>query len=122
MDIRQAKVSTTVTIGQRLVVDAQLVQNCRPQVINGRPVFNGVISQVVGRAISDAPLDAPAGHPDAEAERVVVSTICPLCERRATEFSRPDNQRLVEQAASFQVLDQAGSYVLLCMYIQMSNV
>ena len=57
MDIRQAKVPTTVTIGQRLVVDAQLVQNCRPQVINGRPVFNGVISQVVGRAISDAPLD-----------------------------------------------------------------
>ncbi|GIS59854.1 MAG: hypothetical protein CM1200mP2_20790 [Planctomycetaceae bacterium] len=59
MDIRQAKVPTTVTIGQRLVVDAQLVKNCRPQVINGRPVFNGVISQVVGRAISEPPLMPP---------------------------------------------------------------
>ena len=71
-----------------------------------------VVAEFVRLAEDDARLDAAAGHPDGEAVRVVVAAqelraAAGLVHRRAAELAAPDDQRLVEQAALLQVLDQA---------------
>ena len=94
--------------GQPLVVDAEQVQHRRVQVVDLDLVLDGVVAVLVGRAVDRAALDAAAGQPDGEAERVVVAAVGALGERRPAELAAPDDQRLVEQAAGLQVLQQAG--------------
>ncbi len=58
-------------------------------------------------------LNAAAGQPDGEAARVVVAAVVGGGERalrvgRAAEFAAPDDERVVEQAALFEVDDERG--------------
>ena len=80
------------------------------QVLDVEPVVDGGAAQLVGLADADAPLDAAAGHPHREAVGVVVAAgpLGVLGGRLAAELAAPDDQRLVEQAALLQVLEQAG--------------
>ena len=60
---------------------------------------------------ADAPLDAAAGHPEGEAVGVVVAAeerraAARLVHRGAAELAAPDHERLVEQPAPLQVLEQ----------------
>src|SRR6185503_9997823 len=57
--------------------------------------------------------DAAAGHPDREAAAVMVPAEArlrevALHEHRPAELAAPDDQRVVEQAALLQVLDEGG--------------
>src|SRR6185436_12775032 len=70
-------------------------------------LLDGVEAELVGRAVDDAPLDAAAGQPRAEAEGMVVPAVGALGPGGAAELGAPDDQRLVEQAAPLEVLDQA---------------
>src|SRR3712207_8006198 len=49
---------------------------------------------------------------DGEAERVVVAAVGALREGRAAELAAPDDERLVEQAAALEVLEQAGDRLI----------
>ena len=68
-------------------------------------VLDGVVAELVGRAVGDAALDAAAGQPHREALDVVVAAVA-LGHRRAAELAAPDDERVVEHAALLQVLDQ----------------
>src|SRR5262249_15236345 len=68
-------------------------------------------AEVVRLAIDDARLDAAAGHPDGEAARVMIAAVVvarqlALAVDRPAELAAPDHQRIVEQAALFQVGDE----------------
>ena len=65
-------------------------------------------AQLVGLPHRHAALDAAAGHPHGEAERVVVAprALGVLGRRLAPELAAPHHQRLVEQAALLEVLQQ----------------
>ena len=89
-------------------VEAELVQHGGVDVGDVVAVFDGVEAELVGRAVGDAPLDAAAGHPDREAERMVVAAVGSLRAGRAAELGRPDDDRLVEQAALLQIGQQPG--------------
>ena len=54
--------------------------------------------------MDDARLDAAAGHPDGEAERMMVAAVGSFGAGRAAELGRPDDERLVEQAALLEVV------------------
>ena len=73
-------------------------------------VDDGGAAELVGFADADAALDAAAGHPHGEAEGVVVAARARgiLGHRLPAELAAPDDQRLIEQAALLEVLDQAG--------------
>ena len=58
------------------------------------------------------PLTPSAGKPQAESVRVVIAAIRRLHKRRAAELAGPENERLVEQSARFQVLDQPGDRLI----------
>jgi len=65
------------------VVDAQAVQNRGVEVVDVCGVLDDVVTEVVGLAVHDPFLDAPAGEPDGEALGMVVAAVvvagqCPL--------------------------------------------
>ena len=80
------------------------------QVLDVEAVADGGCAEFVGLADADAALDAAAGHPHGEAVGVVIAAgaVGVLGRRLPAELAAPDHQRLVEQAAPFQVLEQAG--------------
>ena len=94
------------------MIHSELMQDRGPQVVDRAFVFDGVVTEFIRRAVDRAPFHAAAGQPDAEAVGVVVATVAPLRERRATEFSGPDDQRFIEQPARSQVLNQRGDWLI----------
>ena len=89
-------------------VEAELVQDRGVDVGDVMPVLDGVEAEFVGRAVDDAALDAAAGQPDREAVGVVVAAVGALRTRGAAELGGPDHERVVEQAAVLEVVEQAG--------------
>ena len=81
------------------------------QVVDVDRVLDGLVAELVGRAVGRAALDAAAGQPDGEAPVVVVAAHRRLAadqldRRRAAELAAADHQRLVEQAAPLQIGQQ----------------
>src|SRR5439155_21866502 len=65
------------------------------------------IAHLIGGSVNDAPFDPASRQPGREAFGIMVATSRVLRPGRPAEFARPDDQRLVEQPALFQVGDQA---------------
>ena len=108
MHIGEPQIAATKAVGELFVVDAHLMQHGGPHVIDGADVFGGIVAEFIGGAIDVAAFDAAAGHPDGEAVGIVVATVTALRKWRAAEFAGPDEQRAVEQAAGFEILDERG--------------
>ena len=60
--------------------------------------------------MDEAALDAAAGQPGRERPGVMLAAlgVGGVVERRPAKLRRPDDERVVEHAAAFQVLEQAG--------------
>ena len=54
------------------------------------------------------PLTPAAGQPHREAQAVVVAALGPFGIRGPAKLASPDHQRILEQSAGFQVLEQRG--------------
>ena len=81
------------------------------QVMEIDRVLDGVVTVVIGTAVLDPSLDATSSHPESESPRVVVAAPSlrgHFGARATTELAAPDDERLVEQAAAFQVREQPG--------------
>ena len=116
--VRQTEVAAGVAVGQPLVVEAQQVQNRRVQVVDAGRLVDGLEAEVIGGAVNRAAAHAAAGHPHAEAVRVVVAAelrfavAAEFDRRRATELAAPDDQRVVEHAALLQIGEQRGDRLI----------
>ena len=93
------------------MVDAELVEDRRVEVVDVDDVLDRVVAEVVGLAVADAALDAAARHPDREALDVVVTAVA-LGHRRATELAAPDDERFVEHPALLEVRDQGSARLI----------
>ena len=94
------------------MVEAQEVQDRGVPIAEVDGVFDDVVGEIVGLAVDRAAFDAAAAHPDGEAARMMIAAVVLLRQAalridRAAEFAAPDDERLVEQAALLQVLDEA---------------
>ena len=108
LDVGQPHVAAGVAIGQALVVEPEQVEDRRVQIVHVHRVLDGLVAELVGLAVGDPWLDAPAGQPEGEPLVVVVAAVGVLAVRRAAELAAPDHQRLVEQPPRAQVRQQAG--------------
>src|SRR5262249_50019952 len=54
-------------------------------------------------------LDAAAGQPHGEPERVMFPAICILGSGGAAELTAPDDQRILEQATRLEVFQETGN-------------
>ena len=108
--VGQPAFDAVVVVAQPLVIEAQQVQDRGVEVVDRADVLDRLVAELVGRAVAEAALHARAGQPDGEALRVVVAAAGALLERRhAAELGDPDDQRVVEQAALFQVVSSAAA-------------
>ena len=73
VNVGEAETPAAPAVGQFLVIDAQLVQYRRPQVVNGGDILNRTVAQLVGRTVSDTALHLV----DA-----VVALVATLCQHR----------------------------------------
>src|SRR3989337_1278776 len=101
--IREPEIPAGISIRQLLMVDAQLMQDRRMEIVNRHAVLYGAETEVVGRTVSHAALDAAAGHEHREAIGVVIAAIPALRHRRAAKFAAPHHEGFVEQTAPLQI-------------------
>ena len=114
MHIGEAEVTASVAVSEAFVVNAQEMENGGVQVVNVDAIVDGAEAEVIAGAVGHAALDAAAGQPHGEAPAVVVAAVVVLGQRAlavdgASELAAPDDQRVVEQPALFEVFDQRGA-------------
>ena len=56
-------------------IEAELVQQRGVDVRHVVTIFDGVVADLVGRAVDDSPLDPAAGHPDREPIRMMIAAV-----------------------------------------------
>src|SRR5262249_9672351 len=103
--VGQAVVAAAVAIGQAGVVDAHQMQDGGVQVVDVDLVPHRVPAVLVGGAVDQAAADAPAGQPHREA--AAGGWGC-AGGGGGAELPAPDDERVGEQPAGFQVAEQAG--------------
>src|SRR5262249_30076713 len=117
MDVSEPEVAARVTVGEGFVVEAEEVEDRGVQVVDVDGVLDGLEAEFVGGAMDMAPLDAAAGQPHGKGVVVVVAAVHlalvgagggELDGGRAAELAAPDDQRVVEHPALFQVLEEGG--------------
>jgi len=101
MHVRQPEVAARVTVCQARVVEAQQMQDRRVQIMHMDLVLDGLVAEVIRRAVGHAALDAAAGENHGETPVVVVAAVAGFAvdqfdRGRAAELAADDDQRLVE--------------------------
>ena len=64
MHIGQPEVSPGVSVREPRVIEAEQVQDRGMQVVDVHRVFDGLVAELIGGTVDDAPLDSTAGQPD----------------------------------------------------------
>src|SRR5262249_7656737 len=112
--VGQPEVAPLVAVRQPGVVDAELPQHRRLQVVDVDRVADHLVTELVRFAVYRAAPEAAAGQPQAVAGAEVVAPVAvglgdvPLHEHRAAELAAPQDDGVVEEAAPLQVLHQRG--------------
>ena len=116
VDIRQTFIAADVIEGQSFVIETQLMQNRGVQIGRLSAVRDSPISKIVGCSIRLTSANAAAGKPDAEAIGMMIAAFDAGClvavallgAGRSTELTAPLNQCRIQQAALFEVRQQAA--------------
>src|SRR5947208_9283550 len=96
------------------------MENSRVHVSEVIRLCDGMKADSVRGADNLSPFEAAAGHPHGETEIVMVAALSRFRFRRTAELAAPHHQRTVEEAAPFEILEQAGHwYVRLSRHPQM---
>jgi hypothetical protein len=95
----------------RRVIDAHQVQHGCIEIMDVNGVLYDVVGVVVGFTDRCAFFHTCSGEPDGEAAGMVVAAIillgqCALRVHGAAKLPAPDDERILEQAAPLQVLDE----------------
>ncbi len=111
--IGQPKLAALVFEREPLVIDSQLMQNRGMQIMDVNRVFDNVVAVGIGRSMNGSAFDPAAGHPQAEASRMMIATKIvgrqfALTVIRPSKFPAPDDERIFQQAAPRKSLTNAA--------------
>lgn len=104
-DVRQSVVPSGMPVGQSCVIETEEMKNRCVQVVNMHPVFHGLETELVCRAVHRAAFDAPTGHPVGKPPMVMIpavyfslvgSFLGEFHNGRPPEFASPDNERFFQ--------------------------
>ena len=74
-DIRQAKISTRITIGKAVVIKTQQMQHGSVQVMHVDRIFRSAKPKLIRRSVNRAAPDSSSRHPASEPVVIVVATV-----------------------------------------------
>lgn len=89
--------------------ETQLVENGGVEIGDVVAVFHRMETEFVRGSVGDAALDAAAGEPHRESVGVMIPPIAALITGSPSEFCSPHDQRFIEQAPLFEILEQPGN-------------
>lgn len=95
-----------VAPSESLMVQAEQVEQCGVQIVNGTAVLDGVVAVVVGFAVAEPRLHAATSEPHREALRMTIAArlrLANLHRRCAAEFSAPKDKHVVQEPPLFQI-------------------
>ena len=99
-------------VGEAAVVETEQIEDGGVDVAEGDGFALGADAELVGRSGGGTGLDIAPGHPHGEAVLIVVATglvgLEVVDEGRASHFGCPDDEGLLEQAAGFEVFEEAA--------------
>ncbi len=113
-DAGEFHIESLVSVGEALVIDTEEVEHGGVEVTDVDDIVDRVVAEFVGCAVGGAGLDAAAGEPHGEAFDMVVAAFAAffLGHGSAAEFSAPDDECVVEEAALFEVGEEGpGGFI-----------
>ncbi len=73
------------------MIEAKQVQDRSVNIVDVRFSFDGIQTELVGRAVDVTWLYTATGHPHCEAEWIMIAAVTAFTHWRTTEFASPDN-------------------------------
>ena len=77
-DSAETRIETLELEGERVVLDSELMQHRRVNVVDRGDLVHGSVSKVIGGSVDDTALDSGAGHPHGHRLVVMIATTAPL--------------------------------------------
>lgn len=109
VDVGQAEVAARVAIGKLGVVETHEVQNGRVKIVRMHRIFCGRGAIFVGHPVTVSPLDSSTGE---KASKVSIEVSAAfrigVLPGSAAKLGAADDERIVEQSALMEVLDQSS--------------
>src|SRR5262249_817923 len=85
------------------------MQNGRVEIVDADGLIHDTEAEIVGLADDLAARNSRAGHPYAEGIRIVIAAHIARGDWHTAEFGVPDDERIVEPSAAFQIFEQTDS-------------
>jgi hypothetical protein len=76
--VGEADVPPGIEVGEFFVIETQLVEDGRPEIIDRCRLLDGMVTEIIGGPINRASLESPTRQPDRVAVWVVVAAIASL--------------------------------------------
>src|SRR2546421_12894615 len=104
VNIGETEVATLEPVGQLFMIDAEAMEDRGVKVMNVHGIHRHVVAKLVGFAVTEAGLHAASGHPDRITPAVMVAAVVVLFNFALaiggpSEFTAPNDQRVVQQSA-----------------------
>ena len=107
-DVGEAEAASAVRVSEPLMIDAELMEDGGVKVMDGNRIHCRAMPELIGLAAARSAFDAGAGHPDEKPVGVVIPSLAFFGDGHASEFTAPDDESALEQAALFEIVDEAG--------------
>src|SRR5258708_4494548 len=114
MHIRQPEMAALEFEGEFFVVDTKAAKDRRVEIVDMNWILHDVVTVIIRLAIDQTGLDAAARHPNCEATPVMIAAMIVFGERAlaingAPELPTPNHQRLIEEAARFEIRNKRSA-------------
>ena len=113
VDICQSEIAARVAVCQLQVIDPKEMQHRGVQVVNMNSIFDRVISVIVGVSPGEPTPDSAARQNSGKSLWIMITTIAALDNRCSSELATPNDKRVVQHSAAFQILQKCG-HGLIC--------
>ena len=109
MNISQPEVAAVITVGQSLVIEAQLMEDGGVEVMHMNLPLHCMVAIGVSVPMGDPRFESPSSKPDREPVRIMITaSSLVLSVGGAPEFASPPHDSIFQQAPAFEVLQQSG--------------
>src|SRR5882762_1754668 len=119
MDVGQSEIAALEAIAELRMIEAEQVEDGSMQIVDVDLILRGVEAKIIGLAQRESCFDATAGQPIGEAIGVMIAPVVSALDHGgAAKFAAPNHQRIFQEAALLQVLDErrgslVGSFAIL---------
>ena len=112
MHVGETHPTSSVLADQSFMIDPEQMKHRRMKIMDLERSIDRAIAELIRGAEGHAAPDTTTRHPDGIAMGVVIATVGSLGERRAAEFTGPDDQGLVEHSPHAEILEQRGDRLI----------